>query len=371
MGSPATGNLGDLGDLDPGTTDPFCRAGQPLRSWPMTERDRTSIGPTECDVLIVGAGLAGLTAARELRRRGLDVLVVDKGRSVGGRLATRRIGSARLDHGAQFFTVRGPDFDTVVGEAIHDGVVHEWCRGFAEPADGYPRFVGTEGMNAVAKWLASDVPTRTSCEVGHVESSAEGWACGDVDGRPVARGRGLLLTAPVPQSLALLDRSGLALPSALDGHLRAIAYFATLALLVTVDGATAIPQPGGLQLDDDSPFTFIGDNQRKGVSPAPALTFHANHAFSAERYDDDPAAVLESLLTLALPWLGSATVLEAQLKKWRYAGPVMPVPEPTIVAAIDGAPLAFAGDAFGGPKVEGAFNSGLAAGHAMADLVLP
>ena len=61
-------------------------------------------------VVIVGAGIAGLVAARELAASGVDVRVVDKGRSVGGRLATRRIGDARLDHGAQFFTVRTPAF---------------------------------------------------------------------------------------------------------------------------------------------------------------------------------------------------------------------------------------------------------------------
>jgi len=65
-------------------------------------------------VVIVGAGISGLVAARELAAHDVDVTVVDKGRSVGGRLATRRIGDARLDHGAQFFTVRTPAFQACV-----------------------------------------------------------------------------------------------------------------------------------------------------------------------------------------------------------------------------------------------------------------
>ena len=57
-------------------------------------------------VTVIGAGLAGLIAAQQLHNNGHDVVVLDKGKSPGGRLATRRIGDATLDHGAQFFTVR-------------------------------------------------------------------------------------------------------------------------------------------------------------------------------------------------------------------------------------------------------------------------
>ena len=49
-------------------------------------------------VVVIGAGLAGLTAARGLVERGFDVVAIDKGKSPGGRVATRRIGNAILDH---------------------------------------------------------------------------------------------------------------------------------------------------------------------------------------------------------------------------------------------------------------------------------
>ena len=62
-------------------------------------------------------------------RHDVDVRIVDKGRSVGGRLATRRIGEARLDHGAQFFTVRTPAFQAQVDDWVARGVVHVWNHG--------------------------------------------------------------------------------------------------------------------------------------------------------------------------------------------------------------------------------------------------
>ena len=320
-----------------------------------------------CDVLVIGAGLSGLVAARELAATGSSVVLVDKGRSVGGRLATRRIGGARLDHGAQFFTVRGDDFRSVVDDAIEAGVVHEWCKGFNDPPDGYPRYTGSTGMNALAKWLADGLDIHTGVQItsvsaadGRVTTTADGWSCS---------ASACLITAPVPQTMALLDAGGVSLAPDLDATLRDIRYFATLGLLATVDGETAIDEPGGIQLPETERFTFIADNRRKGISDEAAVTFHANHDHSLARYEDDEAEVLAELLEWARPWLGEATVLEAQLKKWRYAGPIAPVPERVLTADIDGATLAFAGDAFGGPKVEGAFNSGLAAGRRLADVV--
>lgn len=320
-----------------------------------------------CDVLVIGAGLSGLAAARELQSAGLDVVIVDKGRSVGGRLATRRIGHARLDHGAQFFTVRGDDFRRMVDDAMAAGAVHEWCRGFADPPDGYPRYTGSTGMNALAKWLADGLDVTTGVQVGSL-STAGGRVTATADGWSRAA-RACLVTSPVPQTMALLDAGAVVLADDLDATLRSIRYFATLGLLVTVEGGTAIGEPGGIQLPETERFTFIADNQRKGISDAPAVTFHANHDHSLARYDDPEDEVVAELLDWARPWLGEATVIEAQLKKWRYAGPVQPVPERVLQADVDGATIAFAGDAFGGPKVEGAFNSGLAAGRRLVEVL--
>ena len=78
-------------------------------------------------VAIVGAGLAGLQCARELRERGIPVRLFDKGRRVGGRVCTRRMDSgAEFDHGAQYFTARGERFQQLVAEWVSRGVVAEW-----------------------------------------------------------------------------------------------------------------------------------------------------------------------------------------------------------------------------------------------------
>ncbi len=307
-------------------------------------------------VVIVGAGLAGLAAARRLSDEGVDVRIVDKGRSVGGRLATRRIGSASLDHGAQFFTVRTPEFGARVDDWIGRGLVRVWSHGF-DGGDEHPRYVGTAGMNSLAKDLATglDVETSTMAFTLRAGTRDNRWDVVIDDGtaRPADA---VILTSPIPQSLALLVDSGVDL----DGTLMRTEYDRTAALLVTLDRPPALPEPGGVQ-DGDPVFSFIGDNAAKGVSGTPAVTFHANPTWSEEHWDDD--GLDEILCAEATRWLGDATIAEAQVKKWRLATPRSVWPDPCWTTG-DGT-VVLAGDAFAGPRVEGAHNSGLDAANAL------
>lgn len=319
------------------------------------------------DVAIIGAGLAGFSAARELRRAGLSVAIVDKGRGVGGRLATRRMGDARLDHGAQFFTVRGDAFRSVIDRALADGIVEVWCHGFTKD-DGYPRYACPGGMTALAKWLAADLSITLSSRIVNLSRQDDHWAMSDED-KQTWTAEHVIVTAPVPQIRDLLNVSGLALEPKHEAALADIAYKPVIGLLVTLDGPSAVPEPGAVQATEDDTFTFIADNQAKGVSPVPALTFHCNGELSAQRWDDPEVEVLADLILEASPWIGDASVLEMQLKKWRYAGPLSPYPERSLTIFEEPGLVVLAGDAFGGPKVEGAFNSGQAAAQIITSFV--
>lgn len=125
-------------------------------------------------VIVIGAGIAGLGAARALHDAGHPVTVFDKGRGVGGRCATRRWDDATLDHGAQFFTARDQRFQAVVDAAVADGAVVEWCRGFVRETgtardDGHPRYRGAPSMTGFPKWLARGLLVRTGYTVERIE----------------------------------------------------------------------------------------------------------------------------------------------------------------------------------------------------------
>lgn len=309
-------------------------------------------------IIVLGAGLSGLTAARQLATTGHDVSVFDKGRGVGGRLATRRAGNAVFDHGAQFFTVRSSEFHAQVDSWLASGVVREWCRGF-DADDGHPRYVGATGMTALAKDLAAGLDVRTNTLVFSLTKEDSGWVVTTDDG--VAHSAdAVVLTAPLPQSFSLLFSAGVEMPE----DLRTIDYDRTLGLLVTVipGDAHTVPAPGGIQ-NADGVFSFIGNNSAKGISTATALTFHAHPEWSREHFELPTDQIGAELLTAAQPWIGKSIVLHREVKKWRFATPQRVWPDPCWVH--DSGSLVLAGDAFAGPKVEGAYLSGLAAAAAL------
>ncbi|NNE74117.1 MAG: NAD(P)-binding protein [Acidimicrobiales bacterium] len=309
---------------------------------------------TSTDVVIVGAGIAGLSAARRLHRAGRSVRVFDKGRGVGGRMATRRIGGARFDHGAQFFTVRSDAFRSVVDQAIADGVVLEWCRGFSDDGDGYPRFRGANGMTDLAKWLGTGLDVVTAEKVT------------DLHDHPATA---YVVTSPVPQTIELLAASRIRLDPDSASVLHALTYDPTMAVLVHLDGPSQIPTPGGRH-DPDATFSFVADNHAKGISREPAVTLHINPELSRLRWDDADEQVIADMLEAARPHIGPARVLAAQLMRWRYATPLNPHPQPSLLVATDPV-VVLGGDAFGGPKVEGAFRSGQAAADAVLERLGP
>jgi len=313
-------------------------------------------------VVVVGAGLAGLVAARALEDAGRRVTVLERSDHPGGRLSTVEVGRARIDVGAQFFTVRSPEFETFVARLVERGLVAEWCRGFNE-VDGYPRYRTEGGMASLGQHLAGGLDLRLGCRVDSLAGSGGGrWQLATTAGPLDAAA--VVLTAPLPQALALLDASSVAIDPTARTALGEVGFNRVLAVLAELDRPPAIPPPGARQLAD-GPFSFVADNMAKGISAAPAVTLHASHELSARRFDEPTEALVADLIELAAPWLGAARVVEAKLVRWPHAGPAVPSAERCWLAVGGPNPLVLAGDAFAGAKVEGAFLSGLGAAAAV------
>ena len=347
----------------------------------MFERMVQPIGTPTRDVLIVGAGLSGLLAALRLQQNGRQVTLLDKARTTGGRLATRAIGPGFADSGAQFFTVREPAFRHYVEQWQQAGLVYAWSTGWSDgslitggaPSDGYPRYAVNGGMNALARHLTDQLLTHgatiiTDRRITRISQVRAGWQVIDEQHNQYASAT-LILTPPVPQSLALLDAGDVRLSTDDRAALERIAYAPCLCGLFWLEGDITLPEPGAIQrLGAD--LAWVADNQRKGISPAATLiTVHAGPAYSAT-HDDVPEDELLATMQASLqPFMrGKVTLHAAQLKRWRYALPTVTHPARYLLAQ-GVPPLYFGGDAFGGPRVEGAALSGLAIGEALGKTV--
>jgi predicted NAD/FAD-dependent oxidoreductase len=309
-------------------------------------------------IVVVGAGISGLVAGRRLAAARHPVVVLERESSAGGRVATRDLAGGRFDTGAQFFTVRSREFGRLADQWLASGVAYEWCRGFDQPPaapDGYPRYAGRGGMVALARDLASTLDVRFGAAVTAIHP--EGVV--SLDDHTDLRSRAVVLTPPARQSIALLDRGGVALPASARAALEAVVIEPALAVLARLEHPSAVPPPGGVQLEDGA-FSFVADNQMKRVSTVPAVTLHATGHLSRQHWGEPDAALLARLLQLGKPWLGQEPIA-AELVRWPYARPVVLDSRRCLALDREWGPLIFAGDAFGEARIEGAARSGWAA----------
>jgi len=308
------------------------------------------MNPSVEDCIVIGAGLSGLAAARTLQDAGLGVLLLDKGRRVGGRMASRHFEGAHFDYGAQFFTARDPVFRRVIDGFLGTAVAIPWFD-----REGETRYCSPLGMNALPQYLAEGLRLVCGVTVAAVRRDKNLWRVVTGDG-DVYSSEVLVVTTPVPQALTLLD-----LNAEVRKDLSTIDYHRCLAILAVLEGDSAIPAPGFLRISKE-PLQTLADNGQKGLEGVvTGVTILADPAFSLRHWETPKEEAARLLLAAAAPWLGSS-VTHWRYHRWRYSQPVQTF-DARCYGVEGGPPLVLAGDAFGGPRVEGAFLSGVAAAN--------
>jgi predicted NAD/FAD-dependent oxidoreductase len=334
----------------------------------------TTEGEPVTDFLIIGAGLAGLAFAREAVARGRSVLLLDKGRGVGGRAATRRWGDTlRVDHGAQFFTAKAPKFRAFVDEwlAEPDPGLAVWAYGFPmwrdgrieERPAGHPRYAPVRGMSELPSRLGAGLNAETGVTVKRVERDGHLWrASGEAHGGGAASfaGRTLVLNLPPAQLLPLAAEF---LPQDERDSLAEVEYEPAWTLLLRL--AADVPGAAWPAVDAAAgghpTLAWVSRDHTKRRDPAasPVLIAHGSGAWSRAHLEDDPADVGAALTAAVVELVGGALpeVLDAQTHRWRYATAVTPYPERSLF--LPERALMGCGDWCDvGGRVEGALTSG-------------
>ena len=263
------------------------------------------------EIVVIGAGISGCSCARTLSDAGHSVTVVEKGRGVGGRMATRRMNGARIDHGAQFFTARDPRLQNINQKWLNEKRVVKWydrVPGLDDiPSD--MRYRGRTGMTGPAKSLTQNCSLALNFFVERIERKKK-WKIEEREGEGrVLEADQLVITIPSVQMLDLLKRSGVDLGTDTMNRLQEIRHTKCLAVLGILDRSSSLLHPGAVTKPVPD-VDWLSDNQVKGISALPAITLHATSNFSEKNWDVED--------TLWAPGLLESVegILEAKVSKW-------------------------------------------------------
>ncbi|MCC6006283.1 MAG: NAD(P)-binding protein [Rhodobacteraceae bacterium] len=305
------------------------------------------------EVVVVGAGMAGITCARLLARAGMTPLVLDKGRGIGGRMATRRVvlpdGPVQFDHGAQYLTARDPDFAALLERCASEGSAAQWAA-----AKGNRRWVGMPGMSGLVRGMAAGIEVRQRCEIRALRREKGRWLLEDEDGTSEAVI--VVLAIPAPQAHRLIGAEHPLAPT-----LDAVTMQACLTLMAALPPGT--PAPFETETSATHPLAWIARDSAKPGRPEGAITWVAQAApgWSARFLDDDPEKIASRMLALLSERLGIAGVapLMATAHRWRLAQAMVPAGVPFLRHG----DLYLGGDWCLGSRAEDAWASGRAIAH--------
>jgi predicted NAD/FAD-dependent oxidoreductase len=322
-------------------------------------------------VAVVGAGLAGLAAARRLTEGGVRVVVYEKSRGVGGRLAARRLEGTVVDHGAPALDAPEGTALAALADAVdRDGLLAlDGPRRGDDPPDAPMArpLAHPDGLTRLAKHAAQGVEVVRGVRVATLRPAGGGLELGDEQGNGLGGVDAVVVSAPAPQAADLLERSPE--PPARVAALRELAYHPAVMAVLGVPGE---PPAWWLARPADGPVAAVSVETAKGRPPVdgvvpyvvrltPEVSAATLDAASDDEVADLAAAALGDLLgrPAGYTW--------RQVKRWRYA---------TVAARADwdalnppGTRVVLCGDAVSPPGMAAVYDSGVRAAERVLALL--
>lgn len=312
-------------------------------------------------IVVVGAGLAGVTCARTVAASGLPVVVLERSRRPGGRMASRQVEGRRVDLGASYFTVSDDRFSSVVREWEAAGLAAAWTDTFDvreddgswRPTTGPVRWGATHGLRSLVEHQAEGLELRTTTvtEVDVVDGEVR------VDGEAAAA---VALAVPDPQARRVLAPALDGLGATLDDPFDPI-------LALTAVFEERHWDHDGVFVNGSDVLSWVADDGRRRGDGAAVLVAHSTPGF-AHPHLGDPEAALPALVAELRAVLGVERPRRAEVHRWTHAKPTRSRDRTFLLHEHDGALVGCCGDAWSAsPKVESAFLSGLGLGEALVD----
>lgn len=329
------------------------------------------------EVVVIGAGLAGLVCAKELQQKGFKVTVLEKSRGVGGRIATRRLENTCFDHGFRYLENQGKHTQALIEDLTKANIIQPWGANIYQHSstaglqpENSDFYIAPQGMSAVAKFLATDLDIWFQCRVTGLSNQNQTWelTLDSPDNQPqYLTAKALVMAIPAPQAFDLIASFGIShLASGFIEQLAAIDFHPCLTVV------TGYTQPfqqsaAAIRFSDHPHLAWICfDTSKRNSSTENIFVIQSNGNFAQKYLDrENLEAVAEELLNSAgeiLPELNQPQWMVTH--RWRYAFPRRYLGA-TYLATNNPLPLFCCGDWCEGNLAEGAINSGLATASAL------
>lgn len=295
----------------------------------------------EVDILIIGAGLSGLTLGSELLKLQKDFLIIDKSSGVGGRVATRRLSDIPFDHGAIYLKPDPYLLKLYVSLFLSNDLRLDDKGIFTYG-----------GMTRLPKLLAEPLPLRKSVKAERITRNENSWLIECEDSEPI-QAKKIALTAPLPQALELLDKSPLNLD--IPDTARRIVYSKAVIGLFKTDMDLI-----STSIDPDIE-TLCPLSSR--ISSGKGFIMNMSESWSENHFDFSDKYLQNILIQKFEACFDQRPELsEVQVKRWKYRTP-KDVLHQDYLDLSQG--LFLIGDAFMFPDVRGSIHSALAASRTL------
>jgi len=300
--------------------------------------------------------MAGLSCAQDLVQHGTDVVVFDKGRGLGGRMATRRAdGGFQFDHGAQYLSPQSAGFSAMLTGAQAAGAVMPWAG-----ADEQLAYVGVPGMTGFAKYMGRGLTVRKETRVNRIMQAGGRWYVICDSGEEIFDR--VVITAPAPQIGTLLP----------DGHafnaaLNRVKMDPCLTLMIGLSQGGMLPFASRHTPDKDIAW-IICDSDKPERPYATSIVAHASADWSLRHLELDHDTVAQEMLPRVSEVIGADLMRDPAYvtgHRWRYGFVSLPLGQPFLMAEDE--TLFAGGDWCLGARAEDAWLSGQAIAQKIAE----
>lgn len=309
------------------------------------------------EVAIIGAGIAGLSAARVLQSAGVDVVLLDKGRRPGGRMATRQQHDRQFDHGVQYLRPHARRTAVLFSEWRKADLIKPWrAQAFELPqrkkVDTSSWHVAIPTQNSLAKHLAENL--NIHCKFTAVDVSGEKgrWAIIGQKHQSAGPFQEVFLTCPAEQTAQLLSPFPELQEVALETTSRpCLATMVEFEEEVMVDFEAAFI--------DEGPLAWVcRDSAKPGRPEKECWVLHASEAWSRRHLEAPPEKIASLMLSAFAPLspVELPPVSYCRSHRWRYAFPL--TTRKLTYHRDQELGLSLAGDWCNTPNFEGAYWSG-------------